>query len=160
MYSWMVSLNRVISRRKRLSFLAIAFFFLAVAGCENHGKLQRNPELTRSFENHSLPQDYAYYYYGRDNMPYALVGIAPEFRLQSELWQAVGHQSDRFRGMIRWVWTEHNYAPYGAHILGPGGERIGIWYSSITHAAINLNKTEKTVAIIPDKPFLRDGPGK
>ena len=156
----MVNLDKFISRRKHLSLMAMAIFFLAIAGCDNYGKLKSSQELARSFENHSLPQDYIYYFYGRDNRPYALVGIAPEFRLQSELWQAVDHQSDRFKDMIRWVWTEHNYTPLGAYILGPGGERIGIWYSSITHAAINLNKTDKTVVIIPDKPFLRNGPGK
>jgi hypothetical protein len=147
-------------RRKILAALAIAALVLAATGCENYGKLQRDREVTRAFESHTLPHDYTYYYYGRDNMPYAVMGIGSGYKLQSELWQAVNFQTDRFREMIKWIWTDHNYTPFGAYILAPGGSRVGIWYSSINHAAINVNETQKTIGVIPDKPFLRDGPGK
>ena len=138
----------------------MATFVLVIAGCENYGKLQRNQELTRSFENHSLPSEYTYYYYGRDNMPYAVMGIGSDYRLQSELWQVVDPQTGRFKEMITWIWTEPTYTPFGAYILAPGGTRVGLWYSSITHAAINVNEAQQTIVVIPEKPFLRDGPGK
>jgi hypothetical protein len=147
-------------RRKLSALLTIAALALAGTGCENYGKLQRDSELTRAFENHTLPRDYTYYYYGRENMPYAVMGVGFEYTLESELWQTVDLQSDRFKNMVKWIWTDHNYAPYGAYILGPEGERIGIWYASISHAAINVNAAQKTVGVIPDKPFLRDGPSK
>jgi hypothetical protein len=147
-------------RRKLWIVLAMAALALAGTGCENYGKLQRDRELTQAFENLTLPREYIYYYYGRENMPYAVMGVGSEYRLQSELWQAVDLQDDRLKNMIKWIWTDHNYAPYGAYILGPGGDRVGIWYSSINHAAINVNADQKTVGVIPDKPFLRDGPSK
>ena len=147
-------------RRKLLAALAIAALVLAVTGCENYGKLQRDRELTSAFEGHILPQDFRYYYYGPDNMPYAVMGIGSGYRLQSKLWQPVDLETDRFKKMIKWIWTEHNYSPSGAYILGPGGGRVGIWYSSIVHAAINVSETQKTIGVTPDKPFLRDGPSK
>ena len=47
---------------------------------------------------------------------------------------------------------------YGACIMGPGGEKVGIFYSSIDRVVINIDKTNKTVSLIPDTPYLRDGP--
>jgi len=60
--------------------------------------------------------------------------------------------------MIFWIWTDHNYESYGAYVMGPGGEKVGIFYSSIDRVVINIDKTQKTVSFIPDTPYLRDGP--
>ena len=142
------------------TLLAVTACMLTTVGCENHGKLQPDRDVTSAFQNQTLPGDYAYYYYGPDNMPYAIAGIGRPFSLQTKLWHAVDHRSDRFAEMVKWVWTDHNYTPQGAYILGPKRERIGIWYSSISRAAIDVNMSGMTVVIAPDKPFLRDGPGR
>jgi hypothetical protein len=42
--------------------------------------------------------------------------------------------------------------------MGPSGEKVGIFYSSINRVVINIDKTNKTVSLIPDTPYLRDGP--
>jgi hypothetical protein len=47
---------------------------------------------------------------------------------------------------------------YGAYIMGPSGEKVGIFYSSINRLVINIDKTNKTVSLIPDTPYLRDSP--
>ncbi len=147
-------------RRKVSAVLAVVILVLATTGCENYGNLQRDDALTSAFESYTLPLNFTYYYYGPDNMPYAIMGIGSSYRLESKLWQTVDLETDRFKKMIKWVWTDHNYTPSGAYIMGPGGDRIGIWYSSIDHAAISVNETQKTIGVTPDKPFLRGGPGK
>lgn len=140
--------------------MVITVLSLVAAGCDNYGKLQRDRGLTKAFESQSLPNDYTYYYYGRDNMPYAIMGIESEYRLQSELWHVVDIQTDRFKNMVKWIWTEHNYTPFGAYMLGAGGKKLGIWYSSIGHATVDVNEGQKTIVVIPDKPYLRDGPAR
>ena len=60
--------------------------------------------------------------------------------------------------MIDWIWTDHNYEPYGAYVIGPSGERVGIYYSSIDRVAIYIDAANKTVSLIPDTPYLRGSP--
>ena len=49
-----------------------------LSGCfENYGRLKHNHEVTRAFQTYQVEPDYKYYYYGRTNMPYAIVGLTP-----------------------------------------------------------------------------------
>ena len=140
--------------------LVLMILSVSTIGCDNYGKLRRDKELTQAFEKHTLPNGFTYFYFGRDNMPYAIIGIGSEYTLKSELWKAVDFQTERFKKMVAWIWIDHNYTPYGAYMLGPGGKEVGIWYSSINHATVDVNETQKTIVVIPDKPFLRGGPAK
>ena len=140
--------------------LVLTVITVSTIGCDNYGKLRRDKELTRAFEKHTLSNGFTYFYYGRDNMPYAIIGIGSEYTLKSELWRTVDFQTERFKKMVAWIWTDHNYTPYGAYMLGPGGKKVGIWYSSINHATVDVNETQKTIVVIPDKPFLRGDPAK
>jgi hypothetical protein len=42
--------------------------------------------------------------------------------------------------------------------MGPDGKKAGVFYSSINRVVINIDKTNKPVSLIPDTPYLRDGP--
>jgi hypothetical protein len=42
--------------------------------------------------------------------------------------------------------------PYGAYLIGPGGEKVGIFYSGIDHVTIYIDNASKTVSLIPDTP--------
>jgi hypothetical protein len=150
-----ISVTKIIT-----SILVLMVISVSTIGCDNYGSLRRDKEVTQAFENNTLPNNFTYYYYGRDNMPYAVIGMGSEYTLKSELWKVVDFQTDRFRKMVKWIWTDHNYTPYGAYMFSPGGQKVGIWYSSINHASIDVNETQKTIVVIPDKPFLRGGPGK
>jgi hypothetical protein len=143
---------------KMTALLAAFTFFSGVAGCDNYGKLQRDQSLTKAFQNNQVDDGYIYYYLGRDNMPYAIAGIDPRYTLKSKFWQPLEPQTEKFKKMIYWIWTDHNYEPYGAYVMGSDGEKVGIFYSSIDRVVVNFDKTQKTVSLIPDTPYLRDGP--
>ena len=154
-----------VNHRLKLSFeskmtalLAAFTLFSGFAGCDNYGKLQRDQSLTKAFQNNQVDDGYIYYYLGRDNMPYAIAGIDPRYTLKSKFWQPLEPKTEKFKKMIYWIWTDHNYAPYGAYVMGPGGEKVGIFYSSIDRVVINFDKTNKTISLIPDTPYLRGGP--
>ena len=142
---------------KMTVLLAVLALFSGLAGCDNYGKLQRDRALTQAFQNNQVDPGFTYYYLGRDNMPYAIAGIDPRYTLKSEFWQPVEPQTEQFEKMIYWIWTDHNYEPHGAYVVGPGGEKIGIFYSSIDRVVINIDNTNKTVSLIPDTPYLRGG---
>ena len=117
---------------KMTALLAAFTLFSGFAGCDNYGKHQRDQSL--------------------------IAGIDPRYTLKSKLWQPLEPKTDKFKKMIYWIWTDHNYEPYGAYVMGPGGEKVGIFYSSIDRVVINIDKTKKSVSLIPDTPYLRDGP--
>lgn len=132
-----------------------------LSGCfENYGRLKHNDEVTRAFQTSQVEPDYKYYYYGRTNMPYAIVGIDRAYHMQSRVWREVDHDTEQFKKMIFWVWDDV-YVPFylsGAYITDPGGKKVGIWYSSIWYAAVRFEENNRIV-VMPDTPFL-GGPSR
>jgi hypothetical protein len=155
-------MNRIQTKHKdsRLLRFCVALGVLIVAtmvsGCfENYGRLKHNDEVTRAFQTYQVQSDYKYYYYGRTNMPYAIVGIDRAYHMQSRVWREVDHDTEQFKKMIFWVWDDV-YVPFylsGAHITDPGGKKVGIWYSGIWYAAIRFEEDNRIV-VMPDMPFL------
>ena len=149
-----IQINHHNSRLMRLG-IAISTLFLAamISGCfENYGRLKRNPEVTKAFKTNQVEQSYKYYYYGRSNQPYVIVGIDREYHMKSFMWREVDHSGDKFAEMIYWIWEDIVYAPYyekGAEILDPQGEKVGLWYSPIWWAAIRFHEDNR-IEIMPD----------
>lgn len=143
---------------KMMALLAALTLFSGFTGCDNYGKLQHDPSLTKTFQNYQVDEGYTYYYLGRNNIPYAIAGIDPRYTLKSEFWQPIEPKTEQFKIMINWIWADYNYEPYGAYIIGPDGKKVGIFYSSIDRVAIYIDKADKTVSLIPDTPYLRGGP--
>jgi len=127
-----------------------------ISGCfENYGRLKHNDEVTRAFQTYQMEPEYKYYYYGRTNMPYAIVGIDRTYHMQSRVWREVDHDTEQFKKMIFWVWDDI-FLPFslsGAYITDPGGKKVGIWYSGIWYAAIRFEEGNRIV-VMPDTPFL------
>jgi len=133
---------------------------VTLGGCfENYGRLKHNAEITHAFQNNQVAPDYQYYYYGRTNQPYAIVGIDRTYHMRSRVWRQVDHDTEQFKEMVFWVWDvgPWNSPLSGADITDPGGKKVGIWYSSIWFAAIRFEEGNRIV-IMPDTPFLHDGP--
>ena len=132
-----------------------------LSGCfENYGRLRHNGEVTRAFQTYQVEPDYKYYYYGRTNMPYAIVGIDRTYHMKSRVWREVDHDTEQFKKMIFWVWDDL-YVPFylsGAYITDPGGKNVGVWYSGIWYAAVRFEENNRIV-IMPDTPFM-GGPAK
>ena len=137
--------------------LATLIVSALISGCfENYGRLRHNNEVTRAFQEYQVEPDYKYYYYGRTNMPYAIVGIDRDYHMRSRVWREVDHDTEEFKKMIYWTWDD-NFSPFylsGAYITDPGGKKVGVWYSGIWHAAVRFEENNRIV-VMPDTPFLR-----
>jgi len=148
---------RAIHHHSRLMrfWVALSALILSamISGCfENYGRLKRNPEVTKAFKTNQVEQDYRYYYLGRSNQPYVIVGIDRTYHMKSIMWREVDHNSEKFTEMIYWIWDDILYAPYygkGAEILDPQGKKVGLWYSGIWWAAIRFNEDNR-IEIMPD----------
>ena len=131
---------------------------IATTGClSSYGRVKSNAAITDAFENNQVPQNFKYYYFGRSNMPYVIIGLDPNYNLRSRIWREVDPNSEAFKYMVYWTWSEtyyYSYGPRGSEILDPQGKKIGIWYSSVRWAAVKMLDDQGSVMIAPDMPWM------
>ncbi len=132
---------------------------VALTGCAaGYGHIKHDDDVTRMFKSGDLPQDYVYYFNGRDHIPYAIIGISPEYRHVSRLWQEVDPKSDEFRHMVENMWQPAGgYYTTGAYILDRNGNRIGIWWAKYDYATVELGQDKEVTVHSPYRPGQRHG---
>jgi len=127
------------------SAIIIYFSFLATfGGCSlaNYGKLKSDPAVARAFENYQVLPGYKYYYRGTFSQPFVIIGIKENFELHSKLWVAVDPQSKDFRTVIERISLQGaggTVQPWGLTIFDASGRDIGVWYSALNNAAVEVN---------------------
>ncbi len=125
-----------------------------MAGCgANYGSLKRSAEVQQHFERQQVPAEYRYYYYGFDTRPYVIFGIEPEYEMNSRLWRAVSPDTAAFKTLVTWIWEDYGYYKFGADILDPLGNKVGILYSSIHETTVKF-PGDNLIEVIPNTPFL------
>lgn len=135
-------------------FIVLLTLFLSVllSSCAGqYGRLKRDPEVTKAFDTNTVDRDYQYFYYGRSNQPYVIVGIDRTYHMRSKMWREVEPDSEVFTEMIYWIWTDILWGYQrikGAHILDPQGNKAGIWYSHLWWAAIRFSDDNR-IEIMP-----------
>jgi hypothetical protein len=141
-------------------FIQMASWILMIgllAGCassperrENSGILKLSREVSQVFESYQVLPEYKYYYYGSDTKPSAIMGIDRNYTLDTRLWkEAVDLTPEQLK---KWVDQILAFMPpvrtYGAYILGPAGEQVGIWYSPYPDAPVAV-QPDKRVEVVP-----------
>ncbi len=145
---WMTSHQKILVHTGLLGISVL--IMIMMSGClENYGRLNRSSEIQEAFETNQVPSEYNYYFYGRRNMPYAVMGLDVSYNLRSRMWRTVESDSAELRHMAYWIWADYGYYPYGANILDPEGQKIGIIYTSSIMAAVKFDKETKTVEVMP-----------
>ena len=113
--------------------------FTVFAGCTgNFGKFNRDEQVWHAFENNQLSTDYKYFYNGHHNITYAILGLDPKYRLESKFWREIEPNTEEFRGLASRLWEDYDRYRYGANLLDPTGNKIGVWYSSVYVASIRF----------------------
>jgi hypothetical protein len=135
---------------------------LAAAGCStaNRGGLRNSREVGRAFETlHAYP-NHRYWFYNLENSPYAVVGLAAPYRIEGMLWTEVDPDTKTFEKVVGLVQTfpVRGAFTYGAYILDPQGQQIGVWYSSM-NAGIKVDPETQLVSISTGMPFIDDDRG-
>ena len=104
--------------------VALAALVLSIAaGCAmgRYGRLYRDAEVTRMFRVNSVPEYYNYYINGRSNMPYAIIGIDPRYRIEGAIWEPVAPNTDEFADKVAFVWRRISGSS-GTPPKGPGSK--------------------------------------
>jgi hypothetical protein len=122
----------------------------------HYGRLQSSHDITQLFEKAQVLSDHTYYYSGLQGVPDAIIGIHPNYSLKAKLWQQVDLSHLTLK---KWTFRM-NYAqlvaPRGSWILGPDGDRLGIWYAAERQTSVRLDK-ENRLVIAPPQPLKLRG---
>lgn len=149
--------NRVIAMRtacrsvSRATVAAVSILLLLNGCMSGYGRLKANPDLTDAFKNKRALPDYNYYYCGRENLPYAVVGIDPAYQFEGRVWFKLETSEDVYKkaaGVVAWnpIWAK------GAEILDASGNRIGIWFSYYQHTTVKVGPGNNVAVYSPYSP--------
>ena len=129
-----------------------------LAGCASgYGSIRRDPTVAQEFQANQVPTSYHYYINGYASKPYAIAGLDPKYEMPSKLWKMVEPDNDAFKESVRWVWEDYGYTIFGADILDPVGNKIGIWYSALWNVTVKF-MPDNRIYLLTDHPYL-GGPG-
>jgi hypothetical protein len=129
---------------------------IALGGCSmsNYGKLKSNREIAEAFTTYQILPDHKYYYWGAPNRPVAIVGINENYELNLKLWVEIDPESTNFRKTIDLVSLQgmgRTAQPWGSIILDHAGNDVGVWYSAITAAAVQVNENGQIIKLVPSR---------
>lgn len=99
---------------------------------KNYGAIRPGAEATAVFEKGQAPSNYRYYVSGSDLYPNALIAVDRAYVLDSDLWKERRLTSAEMKVLVSDMQSkalEVGETLHGFDILGPGGEKIGLWYS-------------------------------
>lgn len=107
-----------------------------IAGCAGGtgARLDRSRQVLNDFLAGRVLADHRYYTTGPPGAPDAILGVSAEYILVSDRWTVQEMTPDLLRRLVSRMNTEF-LSPaaglLGASVLGPEGERIGVWYSAV-----------------------------
>ncbi len=154
------------AEQTRLRTVIVLFFvFVALGACTmaNYGKLKSDPEVARQFQAYRVLPHHNYYYRGTFGQPVAIVGIDDKYRLQSKLWLKIDPASKDFRTLIEKVSLQGGggvIQPWGFAILDAAGNRVGVWYSAIRAATIEVHEDGTITRLLPIPTAARGDQGR
>lgn len=133
--------------------LALVAFVLMAVGCsKNYGHFSKSAEVDRAFRQGNHQADYQYFYAGRDNMPYAIIGIDRSYTVPSRYWVPFDPEPEMLRKMSGNIYGKLSSDPAGYHILDPDGTIIGVWFSNVYNYSVSVDQQNRTVEVLFPNP--------
>jgi hypothetical protein len=144
--------------RANLAVTAAVAILVTACSFANLGWLRNSEEVDRAFGTLQVFPNYRYWYYYLENSPYAVVGLNREYRFEDISWTEVAPGSETFEKVVELVrrFPVPGSRTFGAYILGPKAEQIGVWYSSMS-AGITVDPATKVVSVATGAPWMGNG---
>jgi len=147
----------MIKNNTRVNLAVAAALAILISACSiaNLGWLRNSQDVGQAFETLHVSSDYRYWYLYLENTPYAVLGLNREYRIEDISWTEVEPSSEVFQKVVGLVerFPVPGSRTYGAYILDSNGERIGVWYSSMS-AGISIDPDTKIVFITTGTPWM------
>jgi len=147
MTKYMISSNSAVA--------AALAMLISACSIAHLGWLRNSEEVDRAFATLQVSPNCRYWYLYLENSPYAVLGLDREYRIEDISWTEVEPSSEVFRKVVGLVesFPVPGSRTYGAYILDIKGERIGVWYSSMS-AGITVDPDTKVVSITTGTPWM------
>jgi hypothetical protein len=138
----------------KLYWVIILFSVFLLAGCMGYyGRLIPNPDVERFFHGKTKLPDFNYYYSGRYNLPYAVIGLKKAYKLNDRVWIKLDDHSDIYHQIENLFSTPgNNYNKIGADILDSSGNKVGIWFSYYHHTVVKVYPDKRIDVFNPYNP--------
>jgi len=122
-------------------------------------------EATEIWHSYEILPNYHYYTSGPQSQPNFIIGIDDKYQFTSKLWKPVDLTPAMLQNWFNYTNPRVGYSEdtYGAFILGPNGERIGLWYSMRdwrTVGSASLNKNNQVSVTAPGQRLPGGGSKK
>ena len=142
----------------------VMMILIVLMGCtaSNYGRLASNPDVTQAFQAYQILPDHTYYYRGSSSRPFVIVGIHKDFTLDSPLWVKIDANSEDFRNLVSRVSlqaTGRTTEPWGFNIIDQTGRKVGVWYSAIRNATVEVDQSGRIAKLLPIRTVTRRGQG-
>lgn len=136
-------------------FIMAGYLLSAMIGCgKSYGRFPISSQVEQAFENGSVQTGYRYYYAGREDIPYAIMGIDQKYQVISNEWISFAPDPAKLKKMAKNIYYSEQDAPYGAHIVSPNGEVVGVWYSNVFNRSVTVDEENRTVTVRYRNPDL------
>ena len=136
------------------AIILFAMISISLSGCSmsGYGRLRSNKEAAQAFVTYQILPNHKYYYRGTYSRPFVIVGINENYTLNSKLWVQIDPGSEDFRLLIDRVALQGSGStiePWGFIILDHSGNDVGVWYSAIRAAAVEINENGQIANLSP-----------
>jgi hypothetical protein len=135
--------------------VAAALFLAAGCAAGSYGSLRRSPEATRSFQAAEVLPGHRYYTTGSRNVPDAILAVADPYTMKAETWREERDITPEQLKILVFGIDEQGQGltdfPVGMDVLGPGGEKIGVWYSDLYFTTVELLEDNQVMVHSPAK---------
>ena len=127
---------------------------LVLSGCSmsKYGRLESDRGIKQSFETYQVLPNHNYFFRGVSSKPTVIVGIEDSYEMNLKMWVPIDTDSDDFRRLINIVslyGMGNAVEPWGYKIIDHTGNYVGVWYSPIRQAAVEVNENRQIVNLQP-----------
>jgi hypothetical protein len=141
---------------KKMEMISICALLIVLQACSAEranlsGRINSSQEVTWLFETYTVLPDHNYYYSGPDGKPDAIIGIDKQYILDTKLWKPVDLTPEQLKKWMNFILDSIGFVPikiFGAHILNPSGQRVGVWYSPWAPSTVIMG-TDNHISVYP-----------
>lgn len=140
-----------------LLLVGLSFALTGCITCQECGTLKRDQGITSLFLNNEIIPGYSYYFNGRAQWPTAVMAIDSSYTVKAEFWKPVDLAGQELSAWLKSAthWKGSRQANrYGAEILSPAGERVGIFFSKYDKLVTKFS-SDNVIQVYP--PSYQDG---
>lgn len=135
-----------------IGIITLLSFQLSFAGSPGeYAVIHSDPALEEVVKNNQLPPDYKYYYNGRSNLPYAVIGVDPNYKLISKYWYPIESKNQVANKVSHLMFTRATHITY-ARIQDSAGNQIGLWFSGYQNTIVQFGPGKGLKIFSPYQP--------